>query len=265
TGRSQVEELITAAKVSVFFLDETQAVRPGETGSLATITEAAERLGRGVQVVRLNGRFHGSESFDTWVTGLLGPDVQPTSWSDLAPQAAGEFVVHSSDSPQEMESWLLSQQAKEGGTARITAGFCWSWSDPVTKNGTKVLVPDVQIGDWRRPWSVKPDRSVTYAPSGHFWASEERGFGQVGCIYTAQGFEYDWAGVIFGKDFVWRGDRWVARREHSYDSAVKRANEPHFGRLIRNAYKVLLTRGMRGVCVYSVDPETQDHLRAMVE
>ena len=126
-----------------------------------------------------------------------------------------------------------------------------------------MLLPDVKIGDWHRPWNAKPDKRVPDAPTSHFWASDERGFGQVGCIYTAQGFEYDWAGVIFGNDFVWRGDHWEARRRHSHDPAAKKADDLHYARLICDTYKVLLTRGMRGVCAYSEDAETQDHLRAV--
>jgi ABC-type oligopeptide transport system ATPase subunit len=256
--RSQLEELITAAKVPVFLLDEEQTVRPGETGTLAGITEAAERLGCGVEVVRLRGGFR-TDWYIDWVDKLLGLHGEPARWAGHD----GEFAVHSADSPQEMESWLIHQRDSRGGTARIAAGYCWKWSDPVSEAGTAGLVPDVQIGDWRRPWNAKPDRRVPGIPSAHFWATDERGFSQVGTIYTAQGFEYDWAGVIFGNDFVRRDDQWVARREYSHDPAVKRAAEEDFTRLIRNTYRVLLTRGVSGVCVYSVDPETQKYLRSM--
>ncbi|WP_394613358.1 DNA/RNA helicase domain-containing protein [Lentzea sp. JNUCC 0626] len=264
-ARRQIEELLDAARVPVFLLDEHQTVRPGEMGSQVEIEAAAEAAGCDVQVVRLGGQFRcgGSEFFDAWVTRLIGVKGTPAPWSSLVTRTDDEFVVRSAESPREMESWLLDRQAKDGGTARIAAGYCWKWSDPVTKEGTKVLVPDVRIGDWERPWNAKPEQRVPDAPASHYWASDERGFGQVGCIYTAQGFEYDWAGVIFGKDFVWRDDHWESRREHSHDPAVKKAEELHFARLIRNTYKVLLTRGMRGVCVYSEDPETQEHLRAM--
>ncbi len=264
-ARRQIEELIDAARVPVFLLDENQTVRPGEMGSQAEIEAAADAAGCDVQVVKLGGQFRcgGSEFFDAWVAKLLGIKGKPTPWSTLVTRTDDKFVVRSAESPREMESWLLDRQAKDGGTARIAAGYCWKWSDPVAKDGTKVLVPDVRIGDWHRPWNAKPEQRVPDVPASHFWASDERGFGQVGCIYTAQGFEYDWAGVIFGNDFVWRDDHWDARRQHSHDPAVKKADELHFARLIRNTYKVLLTRGMRGVCVYSEDEETQDYLRSM--
>jgi len=72
------------------------------------------------------------------------------------------------------------------------------------------LVNDVVIGDWRRPWNLRSDRPLGGIPSSSLWATDPAGFGQVGCIYTAQGFEYDYAGVIIGPDLVWRGDRWQA-------------------------------------------------------
>ncbi|WP_189154063.1 DNA/RNA helicase domain-containing protein [Lentzea pudingi] len=265
TPRSQMEELITAARVPVFFLDENQIVHPGETGSLASITAAAQRLGRDVVAIHLRGHFR-SQVLDAWVDGLLrlNSPVRSTPWSEMATRSDCDAVVHSANSPQELESWLRSRQEKEGGIARITAGYCWTWSDPITENGTTMLLPDVQIGEWSRPWHAKPGKPVPGVPQSDSWATDERGFGQVGGVYITQGVDYDWVGVIFGNDFVWRGDRWVARRKYSHDPVVNRAAESDFTRLIRNTYRVLLTRGIRGVCVYSVDQQTQEYLRAMV-
>lgn len=265
-ARRQIEELIDAARVPVFLLDEHQIVRPGEMGSLTEIRAVAEQLDCAVEVIRLGGQFRcgGSEYYDAWVARLLGLSRLPAApWSRLVSRTDESFAVRSARSPEEMESWLLARQESDGGTARLAAGYCWRWSDPVNRDGARVLVADVEIGNWRRPWNAKPGKRVTEAPESYYWASDERGFGQVGCIYTAQGFEYDWAGVIFGPDFVRRGDEWVARPERSHDPAVKRATPPQFRALIRNTYKVLLTRGMRGVCVYSTDPETQEYLESM--
>lgn len=258
----QIDELIDVAWVPVFLLDQHQTVRPGEMGSLEEIRAAAEARGCAVDVVRLHGQFRcgGSAAYDTWVARLLGLGrAEPTPWSQLA-EPDDDFVVTTASSPAAMESWLSTQAAQHGGTARLAAGYCWKWSDPLTTADGKQLVHDVAIGDWSRPWNAKPDKRVPDAPESYYWASDPRGFGQVGCIYTAQGFEYDWAGVILGPDFVRRGDQWVSRREHSHDPAVKKADELHFDRLIRNTYKVLLTRGMRGVCLYSTDAETQAFL-----
>jgi uncharacterized protein len=95
-------------------------------------------------------------------------------------------------------------------------------------------------------WNVKSDRSVGEAPGSSYWATDPAGFGQVGCVYTAQGFEYEWSGVIIGPDLVARNGRLMTRRSESRDPELKRRNaadDDEADRLIRNTYKVLLTRG----------------------
>jgi DUF2075 family protein len=147
----------------------------------------------------------------------------------------------------------------------MTAGFCWPWSDPQPDGS---LVDDINIGAWSRPWNVKGDRALNGLPPAPLWASDPAGFSQVGCVYTAQGFEYDWNGVILGPDLVWRTDHWVINRAANKDpdlrNSVKLPDE-EFGRLIRNIYKVLLTRGMIGTVIYSVDEETQNFLRSLID
>ncbi|MGY6658079.1 DNA/RNA helicase domain-containing protein [Amycolatopsis sp. TRM77291] len=266
----QINELINVATVPVFLLDENQIVRPGEMGSLREISAAAESLGCKVEVVHLHDQLRcgGSVSYDTWVARLLGlgRNVEPpVPWSKLAGPLDAGITVSSAASPQALESWVLHQKELHGGVPRLAAGFCWPWSDPVMTPDGRALVDDVKIGGWQRPWNAKSERNKAVAgvPESNYWATDERGFGQVGCIYTAQGFEYDWSGVIFGSDLVRRDGMWVPQRQNSEDSAVKRADELHFGALIKNTYKVLLTRGMRGTAVYSTDPETQAFLEEM--
>jgi uncharacterized protein len=95
------------------------------------------------------------------------------------------------------------------------------------------LVADVRVGGWAKPWNVKSDRSVGDAPGSSYWATDKAGFGQVGCVYTAQGFDYDWSGVILGPDLVARDGR-------------------------------LAPCGMRGTLVYSTDDETREYLAGLV-
>ena len=145
----------------------------------------------------------------------------------------------------------------------MAAGYCWPWSEP-RPDGP--LVPDVVIGDWARPWNLRGDRAVGGAPPSALWATDPAGFGQVGCVYTAQGFEYDWNGVIIGPDLVWRDGGWVTDRTaaRTRSSEAGRRSATDFDRLIRNIYKVLLTRGMIGTVIYSPDPETRAKLRSLV-
>jgi uncharacterized protein len=257
TGRPQVEELIDAARVPVFLLDEHQVVRPGEIGTVNDIEQAAKRLGLETRLVELDGQFRcgGSRAYEHWVLRLLGLEGDgPVAW-----EGDDNFVLRVADGPSVMERHMRAMLEKGYG-ARLAAGYCWEWSDPVPGG----LVPDVVIGDWRRPWNNKKATSHAGAPGTPFWASDPAGFEQVGCVYTAQGFEYDHSGVIMGPDFVWRTDHWEARPEFSHDTAVKRGDGDQFDGAVRNTYKVLLTRGMLGTMVYSTDPETQELLRSLI-
>lgn len=258
SGRRQIEELIAAARVPVFLLDEHQVVRPGEMGTVDEIRAEAE--GRGLDVVEVNlgeqFRCGGSATYERWVLRLLGlENGGPVSW---VPD--GRYHVEVSESPQAMEDRLRAHLA-DGDGARMAAGYCWPWSDP-RKDGS--LVPDVSIAGWSRPWNLKGERAVGGAPPASLWASDPAGFEQVGCVYTAQGFEYDWSGVIFGPDLVWRDGNWVSLRAANRDPdfrSTKRVTDDEFRRLALNVYKVLLTRGMKGTYVFSTDAETQDFLR----
>jgi len=260
TDRAQVDELIGAARVPVFLLDEYQVVRPGELGSVREITAYAETLGLETIVINLNEQFRcgGSEAYVRWVKGLLELEGRaPEKW-----EGDPSFEVRVAESPAEISAFLQGRH-DAGFGARITAGFCWTWSDP--KDGA--LVDDVVVGGWSRPWNVKGDRAIGSAPPSALWATEPGGFDQVGCIYTAQGFEYDWNGVIFGPDLVRRGDRWVIQRDQTKDPALRSAktvSDEELDQLLRNVYKVLLTRGMIGTLIFSTDPETQAFIRSLL-
>ncbi|WP_121720881.1 DUF2075 domain-containing protein [Streptomyces sp. E2N171] len=259
TGRAQIDELIDVAHVPVFLLDEHQVVRPGEMGTVADIEAAAAKRGIPCHVVPLEDQFRcgGSDAYLRWVVRLLGLEPGgPVVWE---PDDRMQLLV--ADSPQGMEAFLEARRA-EGYGARMSAGYCWRWS-PEPKPGHPLPL-DVVIGDWARPWNLRGERSVSGAPPAALWATDPAGFGQVGCVYTAQGFEYDWSGVIIGPDLLWRGDRWITDRTASKDPVFKKSTpDADVDRLIRNTYKVLLTRGMVGTVVWSTDPETRAKLRQL--
>lgn len=256
TNKQQVDELIDIARVPVFLLDEHQVVRPGEIGTLADIESAASARGLQVQVVELDAQFRsgGSRAYEHWVLRLLGLEAGgPVAW-----EGDPNYSLLVADSPQEMEYFLAAKEAA-GLRARMSAGFCWPWSDEQDGH----LVPDVKIDGWTRPWNNKEERQSGEAPPRSLWATRPGGFGQVGCVYTAQGFEFDWSGVIMGDDLVWR-EGLVSDVSASKDPAFRGKNAGSFDEFVRNVYKVLLTRGMAGTVLYSTDPATREFLRALI-
>lgn len=265
----QVEELIRVARVSVFFLDQLQNVRPTEIGSPDAIRAAASRLGARIHEVELTAQFRcgGCGPYIEWIDALMSDSPSPPgNWL-----RAREYEFRLFRSVYDLEGAIVAH-ARAGASARLVAGFCWPWSDPMP-NGD--LVPDVQIEDWARPWNEKPPEQrrpprPQPPPKRHpytRWATEPERVREVGCIYSAQGFEFDYCGVILGPDLVWRGGRgWVSRREESEDPEIKRRRlEPEqLTSLLQHTYRVLLTRGIKGTLVYSVDEETQVFLHRLL-
>jgi DUF2075 family protein len=259
TGTPQLHELLQVARVPIFLLDSNQVVRKGETGTPEYIESEAKKLGLKTIRVDLDGQFRcgGSRLYENWIAGMLNLDGNKHfPWEDDP-----NFVVQVANSPEEMEK-LLRRKNEEGYKARITAGYCWTWNDP-HKDGT--LPNDVVIGNWVKPWNVKSDRPVGGYLSGELWAIDPKGFDQIGCVYTVQGFEYDWNGVILGPDLVWRKDKWIAVPSGSKDPAMRGVEASNYERLIKNTYKVLLTRGLIGTFLFSVDSETQEHLKSIIK
>jgi len=259
----QVEELINASKTAVFFIDDDQVVRPGEIGSSAYIRTFAGQHGCHIFEYELEAQFRcaGSDAFVNWINSSL--QIKRTAnvlWNVDDP--AFEFTIF--DSPQALET-TIREKADQGFTARLTAGFCWKWSDP-RPDGT--LIDDVVIGDYRRPWNAKSDGGhlAPGIPKESLWAYQKGGINQVGCIYTAQGFEFDYVGVIFGTDLLYDGNSatWKADATASADTVVRRSQQD-FLRNVKNTYRVLLSRGLKGCYVHFLDKATENFFRSRME
>jgi DUF2075 family protein len=217
-----------------------------------------------VREFELEGQFraNGSDAFIQWVDNTLDIDRTPqVLWPT---EDAFDFQVI--DSVQVLEG-LIRARAAEGATTRLVAGFCWPWSDPEPSGD---LVDDIVVGDWRMPWNARAEagRLAAGIPRSDYWATDPGGLEQVGCIHTAQGFEFDYVGVIVGRDLVYRpGIGWVGQPEESKDRVVgsRRVSREAFTEYVKSSYRVLLTRGLRGCYVHFLDPQTRDFVLSRLE
>ena len=262
TGLPQIEEMMNAAKVGVFFIDDLQVVRPKEVGSVQYIKHFAEDKGCKVLEYQLEVQFRcfGSDAFVNWVDNTLG--IRRTA--NVIWERKDEFDFKIMGSPEQLEA-AIKTQVDRGFTGRVTAGYCWHWSLP-DQNGN--LKDDVVIGDYRRPWDARPEakKLAPGIPKATLWADDPNGINQVGCVYNAQGFEFDYVGVIFGPDLRYNFDlqRWEGHPEDSHDSTV-RSSRDRFVDLVKNTYRVLLTRGMKGCYVHFMDKDTERFIRSRTE
>lgn len=246
----QVDELLSVARLGVYFIDEMQVVRPNEVGSVELILGAAKKAGveeGDISEFELLTQFRcsGSDAYLQWLDNTLG--IRPSEFPRFDPRM--EFRIF--DDPAAMMAEVRARNEEKKNSARIAAGFCWKWSKP-RPDGS--LVNDVVIGNFQMSWEKKD--------AFWRWATDDSGMEQVGTVYTAQGFEYDYMAVIFGNDLVFdpSSRSWDAVPGKSHDTQVKRSN-PKLKDHLASVYRVLLSRAHKGVYVYFMDNGTEQYFR----
>lgn len=261
TDMSMVDTLINCAKVVVFFIDDKQAIRSLEIGTTSMIREAAERFHADIHETELYSQFrcNGSDNYLDWIDQILYNKDITSHFTE------SEFDFKIFDDPQKLYDTIKEIDGKEGLSARLCAGFCWPWSTEPDENGE--LKKEVQIGSFAMPWETHD--KIKPKPKGYVnwyeWAYKPEGIKQVGCIYTAQGFEFDYIGVIVGNDLRFNPS---TRELYTDISATRdttlRNHREGFDDYVRNIYRVLMSRGMKGCYVYFCDPAVATYFQQMM-
>lgn len=259
-------QIIDRAGVSVLFLDEQQIVRPSEGVTLHELRQYAQSGGHTFWHINLTTQFrcNGSRAYLDWVNQLLQPVGQAPTWTGT------DYDLDCAQNPHDFETWITEHIAA-GRSARMTAGFCWPWESP----STPPLRSEVNISwtgsegpyTWSRPWNARADETsidTPDVPGRPYWATDAGGHQQVGCVYTAQGMEYDYNVVVMGNDIVRRGNRWIADPDASHDKPLKGLPAHRYLTYALNAYRVLASRGSKGTRLYSTDPDTQAYLQHLL-
>lgn len=259
-GESQIKDVIKASLVNVFFIDDDQRIRPEDEGSVEAIKAVASDYGSHVIEVELQAQFRcaGAEGFLNWVDHNL--QIRETANFDGWDGDAFEFAFV--DDPHTLVS-IIDQKRTAGYNARLLAGFAWPWTSEGDGN-PDAEVPDVQIPEheFKMPWNSRRDQ--------YSWAINNTKLDQIGCVHTAQGLEFDYVGVIIGNDLQYKPlTREVyASYEDYYDTSGKKGlkeNRTELTRLIKNIYRILLSRGMKGCFVYCRDKNLQEYLKGRLK
>lgn len=254
-GESQVEDLVRAARVSVFFIDDKQSVRPDDEGSEERIRLACEKYGAKFSSVELKAQFRcsGAEGYMNWVDNTL--QLAETANFDGWDEGAYDFRIF--DDPNELYK-AICERNDEGYDARMLAGFAWPWT--YAKDGNKdAEVPDVVMPEYHfaMPWNSRTDQ--------YSWAHDKSKRDQIGCIHTCQGLEFDYVGVIIGNDLRYdpTTNAVYASITDYHDKKGKQGlknDESTLTQYIKQIYRVLLTRGMKGCYVFCRDVSLRDYL-----
>lgn len=263
-GENQIKEIINAAGFSVFFLDEDQQIHWKDIGEKSEILRWADHHEAEVTELTLASQFrcNGSDGYLAWTDNTL----QIRETANLTLESANyEFTT--CDSVSELRE-LIYQKNKINNRARMVAGYCWDWVSKKTKSRP---IPedydfDLEGGKFQAKWNLSED--------GMLWILKPNSVSEVGCIHTCQGLELDYIGVIVGPDLIVRDGEIItdASKRSSGDASIRGykkllkenpdAAKEKADRIIKNTYRTLMTRGMKGCFIHSTDPETNAYFKA---
>lgn len=249
-GVNQIKEIINASKITVFFIDEDQSVITKDIGTIEEIKKWANEFGATVHCGRsliLTSQFrcNGSNGYIAFLDDLLQIRKTPNgAYFDL------DYDVRVFDDPCAMREELRRYNTRN--KARMIAGYCYPWNSKEDKSQIDIVLPN----GFEAQWNFSTDK----------FASDENSFEQIGCIHSTQGLEFDYVGIIIGNDLIYRKGRVLTNREAISDddrtSGIKKCSDAiKADRLIRNTYKVLLSRGQKGCFIYCEDENLRQYIK----
>ena len=256
-GENQIKEIIHASRCSVFFIDESQRVTTSDIGSVEEIEKWAKMEHSEVFRMELVSQFrcNGSDGYLALIDDVL--QIRDTANYDLE---GIDYDIRICDSPMEMEHIILEKNSIRN-RARILAGYCWNWPKE-TRND--VNYHDIKIGDYGISWNLD---------GGDAFAINPDSVHEAGCIHTSQGLEFDYVGVIIGDDMRYENGEIItdyskrAKTDQSMKGikGIAKNNPQEANRLadeiIKNTYRTLMTRGMKGCYVYCTDSKLSEYLK----
>ena len=254
-GNDMLYDAIYACKTSIFFVDLDQRVTVNDCYDVNDIIETAKNQGAVIDFEKpfeLTSQFrcNGSDSYISFINNLLG--ISKTANTTISNK---DFEFRVFDDPTSLRDELRKKN-EVNNKARMVAGYCYDWNVKYKRGEW-----DLEIGnDFKAKWNLEGDSIFAINPNS---------FEQVGCIHTVQGMEFDYVGVFIGKDLYYDGKsvktNKLAVSKDDRSSGIRGCKDEALAdRLIRNTYKVLLTRGQKGCYIYCEDKALNEYIKGHI-
>ena len=262
-GENQIKEIINAARFSIFFIDENQKVTLNDIGSEELIKKFANDLGAGIYTYELDSQFrcNGSDGYLAWLDNAL--EIRKTANFDID---GFDYDFKVFDDPNEMRK-AIEDKNKVNNKSRLVAGYCWNWPTGKTRNDTNFHEITIPEHNFEISWNLD---------GGEAFAIGENSINEAGCIHTVQGLEFDYVGVIIGDDIRYENGHILtdytkrAKTDTSLNGIKKLANEQGQDKaniiadaIIKNTYRTLMTRGMKGCYIYCTDSQLSAYFKEL--
>ena len=256
SGHSQLDWLRKQCDHLILLIDPEQSVRPQDLTptEINACLDSSRDSGR-IHTLRSQLRIQGdSAEYGDFLDQLLA--LGPQSPIEI-PTIEGYELRVFSDLDEMIEE--IQKKDKEFGLSRLAAGYAWEWVSKTNRELFDINIPGARPLRWNstdKDWVGKG-------------SSDE-----VGSIHTLQGFDLNYAGVIIGPDIEVdeRGflranrERYADKRGKAdvtmaLNPSERKTTDEDLLRYIRNCYRVLLTRGIRGTYIYAGESTLRERIK----
>lgn len=241
---TQLDWIMRSSKHQIFFYDEAQSIKPSDIPK-----EKFQKVKReSAKPIKLISQMRVSAGNDyiNFVDRLL--KCQPVDNLKIPENYDLRLFTSFKDLHKE-----IMVKENELGLSRLIAGYSWPW----ISNSDKSLY-DIEIEGSKLQWNnVHID-----------WINSADPKVEVGCIHTTQGYDLNYAGIIFGKEITYNKhlNRIEIIRENYYDrnGSAGIDDDERLKEYIVNIYKTIMYRGIKGTLVYACNQELRDYLATYI-
>lgn len=260
-GKNQINDVLNSSSNTVFFIDEKQVIRKGDIGTSSNISELSLLNNKIIHsgdnfILDTQFRCSGADGYINSIETVLQMGSGNSNFY-LDEDSKYDFKI--CDTPQEMEELLNNKKIKGFHKSRIVSGFAWKWETKKMNIVDLETNKDIKIPEhnYEIAWNLKED--------GTWLIKDDKGVPQAGCVHTVQGLELEYCGVIIGNDLKIdaNGNLYADYDEH-FDREGKvglKDDNENFTILIKNIYRILMSRGTMGTYLFIRDPKVKEYFK----
>lgn len=245
--KSTASELMWTALKStkaLYFYDPKQSIKPSDVDSeeFKCLKNSADSIS-----IRLQSQFRvkGGNGFVDFVNNLLDNSFKNTDTPYFDKNYDVVLFEHFTDFVDE-----LRRMNEKHKLSRFIAGYAWPWKSQ--KNSNEY---DIEIENIKLKWN-----STAYD-----YINSDLDAKQVGCIHTTQGYDLNYAGIIFGPEIIFNpiSNKIEIVKENYKDrnGAATIKDITTLRAYILNIYKTIMLRGILGCYIYVCDPNLRNYFK----
>lgn len=246
---TELDWIIANSKNQIFFYDSAQSIKPSDVDS-EKFSELLEDKNSLRLELKSQMRVMGGNNYIQFVDDFLNVKM-----SNRVRYQDDNYELYIFDNFNDLNRELLTRE-KEIGLCRMIAGYSWPWkSNPKLDPPPSPHTTDIELDGLSFKWN-STDKD---------WINSRNAVNEIGCIHTTQGYDLNYAAVIFGKeiDFDKETNEIVIYPANYFDLNGKKGIDDikTLKAYIINIYKTIMYRGIKGTFIYACNPGLREYLK----